>query len=136
MGDSGHSMSFTTTADTLTAETTIAEVKKAIDAGRHELAAGIRESQRATDPARAQTHADFEALIDFDFVHSQNSRRHRFAPAGLACASIRALAERKRGDGKSESARTVLVVRGCAELAASEKALFGRYPARCFSPTF
>jgi len=33
MGDSGHSMSITTTADTLTAETTIAEVKKAIDAG-------------------------------------------------------------------------------------------------------
>jgi hypothetical protein len=33
VGDSGHSMSITTTADTLTAETTIAEVKKAIDAG-------------------------------------------------------------------------------------------------------
>ena len=33
VGDSGHSMSITTTADTLTAETTIAEVKKAIDTG-------------------------------------------------------------------------------------------------------
>ena len=33
VGDSGHRMSITTTADTLTAETTIAEVKKVIDAG-------------------------------------------------------------------------------------------------------
>ena len=33
VGDSGHSVSITTTADTLTAETTIDEVKKAIDAG-------------------------------------------------------------------------------------------------------
>ena len=33
VGDSGHSMSITTSADTLTAETTIDEVKKAIDAG-------------------------------------------------------------------------------------------------------
>ena len=33
VGDSGHSMSITTTADTLTAETSIDEVKKAIDAG-------------------------------------------------------------------------------------------------------
>ena len=33
VGDSGHSVSITTTADTLTAETTIAEVKKVIDAG-------------------------------------------------------------------------------------------------------
>ena len=33
VGDSGHSMSITTTADTLTAEATIDEVKKAIDAG-------------------------------------------------------------------------------------------------------
>ena len=33
VGDSGHSMSITTTADTLTAETSISEVKKAIDAG-------------------------------------------------------------------------------------------------------
>ena len=33
VGDGGHSVSITTTADTLTAETTIAEVKKAIDAG-------------------------------------------------------------------------------------------------------
>ena len=33
VGDSGHSVSITTTADTLTAETTVAEVKKAIDAG-------------------------------------------------------------------------------------------------------
>ena len=33
VGDSEHRMSITTTADTLTAETTIAEVKKAIDAG-------------------------------------------------------------------------------------------------------
>ena len=33
VGDSGHSMSITTTADTLAAETSIDEVKKAIDAG-------------------------------------------------------------------------------------------------------
>ena len=33
VGDSGHSVSITTTADTLTAETTVAEVKKAIDSG-------------------------------------------------------------------------------------------------------
>ena len=33
VGDSGHRMSITTTADTLTAETTIDEVKNAIDAG-------------------------------------------------------------------------------------------------------
>ena len=33
VGDSGHSVSITTTADTLTAETTVAELKKAIDAG-------------------------------------------------------------------------------------------------------
>jgi hypothetical protein len=33
VGDSGHRMSITTPADTLTAETTIDEVKKAIDAG-------------------------------------------------------------------------------------------------------
>jgi len=33
VADSGHRMSITTTADTLTAEATIDEVKKAIDAG-------------------------------------------------------------------------------------------------------
>jgi hypothetical protein len=33
VGDSGHRMSITTSADTLTAETSIEEVKKAIDAG-------------------------------------------------------------------------------------------------------
>ena len=33
VGDSGHRMSITTSADTLTAETSIDEVKKAIDAG-------------------------------------------------------------------------------------------------------
>jgi hypothetical protein len=33
VGDSGHRMSITTTADTLTAETAIDEVRKAIDAG-------------------------------------------------------------------------------------------------------
>ena len=33
VGDSGHRMSITTLADTLTAETSIDEVKKAIDAG-------------------------------------------------------------------------------------------------------
>jgi hypothetical protein len=33
IGDSGHRMSITTTADTLTAETTLDEVKKTIDAG-------------------------------------------------------------------------------------------------------
>ena len=33
VGDSGHSISITTPADTLTAETSIDEVKKAIDAG-------------------------------------------------------------------------------------------------------
>jgi hypothetical protein len=33
VGDTGHSMSITTTADTLTAETSIDEVKKAIDSG-------------------------------------------------------------------------------------------------------
>ena len=33
VGDSGHCMSITTSADTLTAETSIDEVKKAIDAG-------------------------------------------------------------------------------------------------------
>ena len=33
VGDSEHRMSITTTADTLTAETSIDEVKKAIDAG-------------------------------------------------------------------------------------------------------
>jgi hypothetical protein len=33
VGDSGHRMSITTTADTLTADASIDEVKKAIDAG-------------------------------------------------------------------------------------------------------
>ena len=33
VADSGHGMSITTSADTLTAETSIDEVKKAIDAG-------------------------------------------------------------------------------------------------------
>jgi len=33
VGDNGHGTSITTTADTLTAETSISEVKKAIDAG-------------------------------------------------------------------------------------------------------
>jgi hypothetical protein len=33
VGDSGHRTSITTSADTLTAETSIDEVKKAIDAG-------------------------------------------------------------------------------------------------------
>jgi hypothetical protein len=33
VGDSGHRMSITTTADTLTADVSIDEVKKAIDAG-------------------------------------------------------------------------------------------------------
>jgi len=33
VGDSGHNMSITTSADTLMAETSIDEVKKAIDAG-------------------------------------------------------------------------------------------------------
>ena len=39
VGDSHHRMSITTSADTLTEETSIDEVKKAIDA-RHELEAG------------------------------------------------------------------------------------------------
>ena len=39
VGDSQHRMSITTSADTLTEETSIDEVKKAIDA-RHELEAG------------------------------------------------------------------------------------------------
>ena len=40
VGDRGHGMSITTTADTLTAETTIDDVKKAIDAGGSALSSG------------------------------------------------------------------------------------------------